>query len=90
MFGYFCHRCFVSFTKLSIAGIERLFHDFLAWLRSDADPRFVTPPGYAQIRRDVITNGQSSRPLGYSYPQRHNLMRFKSRALNIELPPPWN
>ncbi|TBU65923.1 hypothetical protein BD310DRAFT_912363 [Dichomitus squalens] len=56
LFGYFCHRCFVTFIKLSIVGIERLFNDFHAWLRSDADPRFVTPPGYARIRRDVITN----------------------------------
>ncbi|KAM5535233.1 hypothetical protein V8D89_011169 [Ganoderma adspersum] len=56
LFGYFCHRCFVSFTKLSLDGVERLFHDFIAWISSDADPRFVSPPGYAPIRRDVITN----------------------------------
>ncbi|KAI0781023.1 hypothetical protein BD413DRAFT_501848 [Trametes elegans] len=56
LFGYFCHRCFVSFTKLSIAGVAQLQRDFLEWLKFKADPRFVKPPGYAPIRRDMITN----------------------------------
>lgn len=60
LFGYFCHRCFVSFTKLSLGGVERLFHDFIAWIKSDSDPRFAPPSGYAPIRRDVITNGKLS------------------------------
>ncbi|KAI0637056.1 hypothetical protein C8Q77DRAFT_1095769 [Trametes polyzona] len=56
LFGYFVRRCCVSFNKLSIAGIARLHHDFQEWLKFKADPRFVTPPGYAPIRRDIITN----------------------------------
>ncbi|KAI0362002.1 hypothetical protein OH77DRAFT_1416202 [Trametes cingulata] len=56
LFGYFCHRCFVTFTKLSIAGVARLHQDFLEWLKFKADPRFITPPGYAPIRKDLITN----------------------------------
>ncbi|KAI0646968.1 hypothetical protein C8Q79DRAFT_957197 [Trametes meyenii] len=56
LFGYFCHRCFVSFTKLSIAGVAQLHHNFLEWLKFKADARFVQPPGYAPIRRDIITN----------------------------------
>ncbi|KAI0831217.1 hypothetical protein BC628DRAFT_1407751 [Trametes gibbosa] len=56
LFGYFCHRCHVSFLKLSIAGIARLHSDLLEWLKFKADPRFVTPPGYAPIRKDIITN----------------------------------
>ncbi|KAL1947766.1 hypothetical protein VTO73DRAFT_13490 [Trametes versicolor] len=56
LFGYFCHRCFISFKKLSISGVARLHRDFLAWLNFKADARFITPPGYAPIRKDIITN----------------------------------
>ncbi|KAI0664893.1 hypothetical protein C8Q70DRAFT_1049092 [Cubamyces menziesii] len=56
LFGYFCHRCYVTFAKLSIGGVARLHGDFLEWLKFKADPRFVTPPGYAPIRKDIITN----------------------------------
>ncbi|KAI0374802.1 hypothetical protein BV20DRAFT_986672 [Pilatotrama ljubarskyi] len=56
LFGYFCRRCFVTFSKLSLAGVARLHKDFLEWLKFKADPRFVTPPGYAPIRKDLITN----------------------------------
>ncbi|KAH9854144.1 hypothetical protein C2E23DRAFT_914573 [Lenzites betulinus] len=58
LFGYFCHRCHISFLKLSLAGFARLHSDFLEWLKFKADPRFVsvTPPGYAPIRKDIITN----------------------------------
>ncbi|KAI0748037.1 hypothetical protein C8Q80DRAFT_1103902 [Daedaleopsis nitida] len=55
-FGYFCHRCFVTFTKLSIGGIQRLHSGFLAYLRGEGpaqDDRLVLD---GQIRRDVITN----------------------------------
>lgn len=30
----------------------------MAWISSDADGCFVSQPGYAPIRRDVITNGR--------------------------------
>ncbi|KAI0807098.1 hypothetical protein C8Q74DRAFT_1313030 [Fomes fomentarius] len=53
LFGYFCHRCFVTFTKLSIGGIEKLHSAFLAWVNAGVDG---TPVGYGQIRRDIITN----------------------------------
>ncbi|KAI8998714.1 hypothetical protein BD414DRAFT_475857 [Trametes punicea] len=56
IFGYFCHRCYVSYTKLSIGAIARLHGDFLDWLKFKGDPRFVPPPGYAPIRKDLITN----------------------------------
>ncbi|KAI9064349.1 hypothetical protein FKP32DRAFT_1716212 [Trametes sanguinea] len=56
LFGYFAHRCYVSFAKLSIAAVARLHRDFLDWLKFKADARFVSPPGYAPIRKDLITN----------------------------------
>ncbi|KAL7283326.1 hypothetical protein ACG7TL_002755 [Trametes sanguinea] len=46
LFGYFAHRCYVSFAKLSIAAVARLHRDFLDWLKFKADARFVTPPDY--------------------------------------------
>ncbi|TFK92393.1 hypothetical protein K466DRAFT_595244 [Polyporus arcularius HHB13444] len=56
LFGYFCHRCFVSFTKLAIGGIEKLHQGFIAWVHAGDSPITATTPGYAQVRRDVITN----------------------------------
>ena len=59
LFGYFCHRCFVSFTKLAIGGVDKLHRGLLAWLKAGDSPVTATTPGYAQVRRDVITNGES-------------------------------
>ncbi|CDO70809.1 hypothetical protein BN946_scf184798.g125 [Trametes cinnabarina] len=46
----------IDFKKLSIAAAARLHGDFFDWLKFKADARFVTPPGYAPIRKDLITN----------------------------------
>ncbi|KAJ2991321.1 hypothetical protein NUW54_g8225 [Trametes sanguinea] len=78
LFGYFAHRCYVSFAKLSVAAVARLHRDFLDWLKFKADARFVSPPGYAPIRKDLITNGNFMKGLitGDSNVANEGLRRF--------------
>ncbi|KAI0046097.1 hypothetical protein FA95DRAFT_1560450 [Auriscalpium vulgare] len=46
--GYFCRRCFVTFVKLSFAGVAQLRDDYHAWL-------FGHPGGYEKQQNDLIT-----------------------------------
>ncbi|EPT05996.1 hypothetical protein FOMPIDRAFT_1154647 [Fomitopsis schrenkii] len=32
LFGYFCHRCYISFRKLSFTGLSKLHRDYLSWV----------------------------------------------------------
>ncbi|KAH9946187.1 uncharacterized protein BXZ73DRAFT_86363 [Epithele typhae] len=55
-FGFFCHRCYVTFSKMSIGGVEEYHKDFIGWLRYDSRRASGPSPGYGPIRRDIITN----------------------------------
>jgi hypothetical protein len=48
IFGYFCRRCFVSFIKLSFAGVVKLQRDYQLWCAGDAQA------GYEPIRKDQL------------------------------------
>ncbi|KAF9005620.1 hypothetical protein BDQ17DRAFT_1353475 [Cyathus striatus] len=50
IFGYFCRRCFVSFLKLSFAGVMKLQAKYQAWVNGD-----VTA-GYDSIEKDSLAN----------------------------------
>ncbi|KAF9480133.1 hypothetical protein BDN70DRAFT_912885 [Pholiota conissans] len=36
IFGYFCRRCFITFTKLSFIGLNKLCEDYAAWCAGDS------------------------------------------------------
>ena len=50
IFGYFSRRCYVSFLKLSFAGLVRLCQDYQAWCTGDSSA------GYAVFRKDQLNS----------------------------------
>ncbi|KZT68114.1 hypothetical protein DAEQUDRAFT_339649 [Daedalea quercina L-15889] len=61
LFGYFCHRCYVSSRKLSFTGLSKLHRDYLSWIEltsqagqhPDQHPKML--PGYEDTREDTLT-----------------------------------
>lgn len=51
IFGFFCRRCFVSFIKLSFAGVVKLQNDYQLWCAGDPEA------GYEPIRKDQLNGG---------------------------------
>lgn len=50
IFGYFSRRCYVSFLKLSFAGLVRLCQDYQAWCAGD------NSAGYAVFQKDQLNS----------------------------------
>jgi hypothetical protein len=50
IFGYFSRRCYVSFLKLSFAGLVRLCQDYQAWCAGDDSA------GYAVFQKDQLNS----------------------------------
>ncbi|KAF8188420.1 hypothetical protein BJ912DRAFT_1107716 [Pholiota molesta] len=50
VFGYFCRRCFISFTKLSFSGLSRLCQDYAAWCAGDSSA------GYGIIHKEDLNS----------------------------------
>ncbi|KDR81577.1 hypothetical protein GALMADRAFT_263859 [Galerina marginata CBS 339.88] len=48
IFGYFCRRCYVTFVKLSFAGLDKLCQDYQTWVAGD---NFA---GYSIIEKDDL------------------------------------
>jgi hypothetical protein len=51
IFGFFCRRCFVSFIKLSYAGVVKLQNDYQFWCTGNSEA------GYGPIRKDQLNGG---------------------------------
>ncbi|KAI0064595.1 hypothetical protein BV25DRAFT_1822992 [Artomyces pyxidatus] len=49
LFGYFSRRCYVSFMKLSFAGVNQLRNNYHRWVFGDASA------GYERVEKDLIT-----------------------------------
>ncbi|TFY82669.1 hypothetical protein EWM64_g1341 [Hericium alpestre] len=47
--GYFCRRCFVTFVKMSFAGVVKLREDYTRWLAREPNG------GYDHVPKDLIT-----------------------------------
>ncbi|TDL27540.1 hypothetical protein BD410DRAFT_875728 [Rickenella mellea] len=62
MFGFFCRRCYLSFGKLSFAGVIRLQEDFALWAAGDnsagyfKDPKGGIQDEYAIVRGHFDTD----------------------------------
>ncbi|KAH9842804.1 uncharacterized protein C8Q71DRAFT_734655 [Rhodofomes roseus] len=61
LFGFFCHRCYISSRKLSFTGLSKLHRDYISWIEltfhagqhSDQHPTKL--PGYEDTREDALT-----------------------------------
>ncbi|KAF8959053.1 hypothetical protein BDZ97DRAFT_1839603 [Flammula alnicola] len=50
IFGFFCRRCYLTFSKLSFAGLDRLCQDYAAWCSGNSSA------GYGIIQKDELSN----------------------------------
>ncbi|KAH9934779.1 uncharacterized protein B0H18DRAFT_978208 [Fomitopsis serialis] len=61
LFGYFCHRCYISSRKLSFTGLSKLHRDYISWIELTypaglhPDERSTVLPGYEDTREDALT-----------------------------------
>jgi len=54
MFGFFCRRNFLGFTKLSFSGIMKLQEDFNLWWNG-----IDLHAGYQRVPKDEMNNGRN-------------------------------
>ncbi|KAF8163271.1 hypothetical protein B0H34DRAFT_694755 [Crassisporium funariophilum] len=50
IFGFFCRRCYLTFVKLSFAGLDQLCHNYQAWCAGDSSA------GYSPVQKDQLSS----------------------------------
>ncbi|KAJ6630768.1 hypothetical protein B0H10DRAFT_2160163 [Mycena sp. CBHHK59/15] len=73
IFGFFCRRCFVSFLKLSFAGVGRLQKEYEAWCQGIAAPPVNVPLNKDLLQTDTLIFKTSADKTTWAQPDAYEI-----------------